>query len=121
MKLLRQFLTTKELYFIANTLRTIDDSIEREIVKIGLYIQLLCDTEGLEYENCNELYEAYNLQDEIDFDYDIKNSYVIENFLAQEFGIENIVKNMLTNMSKNIDKINLETLTKQLQELQEKK
>lgn len=120
MKLTRNYLTSDELAFIVNSMLEKDNALDREIVKIGLIAQVLCDDIG-EVTTCNEIYDKI-VSENIDFN-NIINYYVIDNLVDKELGINNIIKKFVEDINKKLDEmgdIDLENIIKQLKEVSDK-
>ncbi|MBQ0112210.1 MAG: hypothetical protein KBT03_03680 [Bacteroidales bacterium] len=119
MKIIRNYLKDSELQEIVNTLVGIESSIDREIVKIGMVAQCVCDELG-EFKDCNDIYNTYiQCEDEIDFDYDIKNMYVIDKCVKEELGVDTNVRTFLNELNVKIKDINFnpQELVAQMEQL----
>ena len=128
MKLNRNYLTSGELMEVVNELTKADEngelvhktSVERHILKVGMVAQFLLD--GMEkFKDCNEIYD-YVVQNDVDFDVDICNYYMIKSLVDEELGttktIRDFVKSMETSMKDLPNTLDLEkTLTKFRDEL----
>lgn len=97
----RGYLTSDELIQIVNELVSVDEdgnflhekASEREILKVAMTAQCLCE-EVSGMKTCNDMYDWYMEQD-IDFDTDVKNYYVIDKLVKEELGIDCAVRNLI--------------------------
>lgn len=104
MKLEKNYLTNDELRYIINGLEDIDNEYDREIIKVALVIQILIkDVDWDKYNTCNEMYDAYMAQDDVDIENDVKNYYKIDEILNKENSLEKIVERFLNGLSDKID------------------
>lgn len=122
MKLTRNYLTSDEISYIINSLEAIDGEYSREIVKKALIIQMLIDdVDWNQYESCNDMYDVYMAQDDIDIECDVKNYYIIDEILQKENSLEKVVERFLNGLSDKIDEygksVDLESLKGMLGEL----
>lgn len=122
MKLKRNYLTSDEISYIINSLEAIDGEYSREIVKKALIIQILIDdVDWNQYESCNDMYDAYMAQDDIDIEFDVKNYCIIDEILQKENSLEKVVERFLNGLNKKIDEygksVDLESLKGMLGEL----
>ena len=123
MKIVRDYLTSQELGFIVNAMLVKDNALDREIVKVGLVAQLLAEDIG-EFEDCNDVYDKVVADDTINLSKIVNNYDVIDKIVAEELGVNNIIKdftkdinNKLDNATKNMD---LNGAIAQLREISEK-
>lgn len=122
MKLTRNYLTSDEISYIINSLEAIDGEYSREIVKKALIIQILIDdVDWNQYESCNDMYDAYMAQDDIDIEFDVKNYCIIDEILQKENSLEKVVERFLNGLNEKIDEygksVDLESLKGMLGEL----
>lgn len=122
MTLEKNYLTNDELRYIINGLEDIDNEYDREIVKVASVIQILIkDVDWDKYDTCNEMYDAYMAQDDVDIETDVKNYYKIDEILNKENSLEKIVERFLNGLSDKIDEygksVDLESLKGMLGEL----
>ena len=54
MKIVRDYLTSEELIYIVESLLDKKTAVEREIMKVGLVAQFVCEDIG-DFENCNDI------------------------------------------------------------------
>ena len=123
MKIVRDYLTSEELQYIVNSMLEKNNAIEREIVKIGMIAQFLCEDIG-EFESCNDIYDIVIADSKYNFSEIIRNYDTIDKLYAQETSIEKILKEFVDSVNKKIDKsmkdFDLNNFISQLKELSEK-
>ena len=107
----RGYLTSDELIQIVNELVSVDEdgnflhekASEREILKVAMTAQCLCE-EVSGMKTCNDMYDWYMEQD-IDFDTDVKNYYVIDKLVKEELGASKVIGDFVSSMKKSIGEI----------------
>ena len=122
MKIVRDYLTSAELGFIVNSMLEKDNALDREVVKVGLVAQLLAEDIG-EFNDCNDVYDKVVADDTINFSAIVNNYDVIDKIVAEELGINKIVKDFIADINKRLDEmenIDLEGAINQLKEISEK-
>ena len=122
MKIVRDYLKSEELAFIVNTMLEKDNALDREIVKVGLVAQLLGEDIG-EFNDCNDVYDKVVADDTINLSKIVNNYDVIDKIVAEELGVNNILKDFVKDINERLDKmenINLDSAIKQLKEISEK-
>ena len=123
MKIVRDYLKSEELSFIINAMLEKDNALDREIVKVGLVAQLLAEDIG-EFNDCNDVYDKVVADDTINLSKIVNNYDVIDKIVAEELGINNIIKDFVKDMNDKLDKtignMNLDGAIKQLKEISEK-
>lgn len=122
MKIVRDYLTSEELSFIVNTMLEKETALDREVVKVGLVAQLLAEDIG-EFNDCNDVYDKVVADDTINFSAIVNNYDVIDKIVAEELGINKIVKDFIADINKRLDEmenIDLEGAINQLKEISEK-
>ena len=116
----REYLTSDELIQIVNELVSVDEdgnflhekASEREILKVAMTAQCLCE-EVSEMKTCNDMYDWYMEQD-IDFDTDVKNYYVIDKLVKEELGIDCVVRSLLKNVGNKMTGFDMNDTIEQL-------
>lgn len=88
---------------IVNEMLKKDNAVAREIVKVAMTAQLVCDGLG-EFNDCEDIYDMIISQDDIDFSKDIKNYDMIEELYKKETSVEVVLNKFLTDLNKNVDK-----------------
>ena len=122
MKIVRDYLTSAELQYIVNSMLEKDNALDREIVKVGLVAQLLGEDIG-EFNDCNDVYDKVVADDTINLSKIVNNYDVIDKIVAEELGVNNILKDFVKDINERLDKmenINLDSAIKQLKEISEK-
>lgn len=123
MKIVRDYLTSDEISFIVKSILEKESAIEREVVKVGLVAQLVCEDIG-KYESCNDIYDMVVADSKLNFSEIINNYNVIDKIIAQETSVEKILKDFVNSINEKLDKsikdIDLNGAIAQLKELTEK-
>lgn len=102
MKIVRDYLTSVEIGYIVNAMIEKDSAVEREIVKVALVAQLICEDIG-DFEDCNDIYDKVVSDSTINFSVIVNNYDVIDKLYAEETGINKILKDFIEDISKKID------------------
>ena len=122
MKVVRDYLTSQELDYIINAMLEKETALEREIVKVALVAQLVCEDIG-DFEDCNDIYDKVVADSKINFDGIVTNYYVIDALVAQETGVNKILKDFIDDMSEKITKaiknLDLNSAIKELKNISE--
>ena len=123
MKIVRDYLTSEELSFIINAMLEKDNALDREVVKVGLVAQLLAEDIG-EFNDCNDVYDKVVADDTINFSKIVNNYNVIDKLVAEELGVNNVIKEFVASINQKLDNamqnVNLDNAIKQLKELADK-
>ena len=122
MKIVRDYLTSEELNFIINAMLEKDNALDREIVKVGLVAQLLAEDIG-EFNDCNDVYDKVVADSTINLSAIVNNYDVIDKIIAEELGVNNILKGFVDSINEKLDKmgdIDLNGTIKQLKEIADK-
>ena len=123
MKIVRDYLTSEELAFIINAMLEKDNALDREVVKVGLVAQLLAEDIG-EFNDCNDVYDKVVADDTINFSKIVNNYDVIDKLVAEELGVNNVIKDFVVSINQKLDNamqnVNLDNAIKQLKELADK-
>lgn len=124
MKVVRDYLTSQELGYIINAMLEKETALEREIVKVALVAQLVCEDIG-DFEDCNDIYDKVVADSKINFDGIVTNYYIIDALIAQETGVNKILKDFINDISekimKSIENLDLNSAIKELKSLSEAK
>ena len=121
MKIVRDYLTSDELGFVINAMLEKDNAFDREVVKVGLVAQILGEDIG-DFNDCNEVYDKVVADSTINLSAIVNNYDVIDKIVAEELGINKIIKNFVADINKRLDEmenIDLEGAIKQLKEITE--
>ena len=123
MKIVRDYLTSEELAFIINAMLEKETALDREVVKVGLVAQLLAEDVG-EFNDCNDVYDKVVADDTINFSKIVNNYDVIDKLVAEELGVNNVIKDFVISINQKLDNamqnVNLDGAIKQLKELADK-
>ena len=123
MKIVRDYLTSEELAFIINAMLEKETALDREVVKVGLVAQLLAEDVG-EFNDCNDVYDKVVADDTINFSKIVNNYDVIDKLVAEELGVNNVIKDFVVSINQKLDNamqnVNLDSAIKQLKELADK-
>lgn len=122
MKVIRDYLTSQELGYIVNAMLEKETALEREIVKVALVAQLVCEDLG-DFEDCNDIYDKVVSDSKINFDGIVTNYYIIDALVEQEIGINKILKDFVNDMSEKItsaiENLDLNSAIKELKNVSE--
>lgn len=121
MKIVRDYLTSEELAFIINAMLEKETALDREVVKVGLVAQLLAEDVG-EFNDCNDVYDKVVADDTINFSKIVNNYDIIDKLVAEELGVNKIIKDFIIDINKRLDeveKVDLEGAIKQLKDISE--
>lgn len=108
MKLKRNYLTSLELNSIIIELSKRDFLLEREILKVALVAQILCEYDFSDYKDCDDIYD-FVMESGIDFEIMVKNYWIIDATINKQFSFENTLNNFIKDiepkLSNSIDNI----------------
>lgn len=123
MKVVRDYLTSSELEYIVNAMLEKDNAVEREIVKVGLVAQFVCEEIG-DFNDCNDIYDKVVAEPKLNFSAIINNYDIIDKLVAEEMGVNKILKDFVDDINKKLDNatknIDLNGAISQLKEIAEK-
>ena len=102
MKVMRDYLTSEELGYIVSAMIEKETAVEREILKVGLVAQLVCEDIG-EFNDCNEIYDKVMADDKINLSVIIRNYDIIDKLYQEETGINKILKDFVDDISVKIE------------------
>ena len=123
MKIVRDYLTSEEINFIVDSMLKNDDAVAREILKVGMVAQFLCEDLG-KFESCNDIYDKVVADSKLNFSEIVNNYNVIDRLYAQETSTEKILKDFVNSINSKLDKslkdFDLNSLISQLREISEK-
>lgn len=123
MKVVRDYLTSSELEYIVNAILEKDNAVEREIVKVGLVAQFVCEEIG-DFNDCNDIYDKVVAEPKLNFSAIINNYNIIDKLVAEEMGVNKILKDFVDDINKKLDNatknIDLNGAISQLKEIAEK-
>lgn len=113
MKLKKNYLTSDEVTEIVNELVKHESATEREIIRIAMIYQFVIE-DAEQFETANEYYDLYCSQNDIDFDLDLTNGYIVKNLLKEELSVDKAIKDFLKDLGKKVETFNIEDVIKQL-------
>ena len=122
MKILRDYLTSEELIYIVDSMLKIESAVGREVIKVGLVAQFVCEDIG-EFESCNDIYDKVVSDSTLNFSAIINNYDTIDKMIAQETSVEKILKDFVDSINKKLESmkdIDLNSVITQLKDLAEK-
>lgn len=123
MKIVRDYLTSTEIGYIISAMLEKESAIEREVVKVALVAQLVCEDIG-DFNDCNDIYDKVVADSKLNFSNIINNYDIIDKLYAEETGINNIIKDFANDISKKIEtatkNLDLNMAVNQLKEIAEK-
>lgn len=100
---MKNYLTSKEIMGVVSELTVSENgelvhktAIERYILKVGMVAQIVLD--GMDkFNDCNEIYD-YVMENNIDFDIEVSNYYMIDILVKEELGVTNIIRDFVKSM-----------------------
>lgn len=121
MKITRDYLTSQELGYIVNAMLEKETALEKEVVKIALIAQIVCEDLDLsDVEDCNDIYDKV-ISDGTNFSSIITNYDVIDKLVAEETGVNKILKDFIDDISvkleNSIKNLDLNGVIKELKEV----
>lgn len=123
MIIVRDYLTSVEIGYIINAMLEKESAIEREVVKVALVAQLLCDDVG-EFEDCSDIYNKVVADSKLNFSAIVNNYDIIDKLYKEETGIEKIAKEFVNSIEKKLDdtigNFDLSAAISQLKEITDK-
>lgn len=123
MKIVRDYLTSTEIGYIISTMLEKESAIEREVVKVALVAQLVCEDIG-DFDDCNDIYDKVVADSKLNFSAIINNYDVIDKMYKEETGIEKILKDFVNDINNKIEtatkNLDLNMAVNQLKEIAEK-
>ena len=123
MKIVRDYLTSEEIGYIVNAMLEKETAVEREIVKVALVAQLVCEEIG-DFNDCNDIYDKVVADPKFNFSAIINNYNIIDKLVAEEIGVNKILKDFVDDISKKLDNatknMDLNGAISQLKEIAEK-
>lgn len=123
MKIVRDYLTSVEIGYIVNAMLEKETALEREVVKVALVAQLLGEDLG-DFEDCNDIYDKVVADSSINLEAIVNNYNVIDKLIAEETGVNKIIKDFIEDITKKLDEsmknIDLNGAITQLKEIADK-
>lgn len=102
MKIVRDYLTSQELNYIINAMLEKETALEREVVKVALVAQLVCEEIG-DFDDCNDIYDKVIADSKLNFSEIINNYNIIDKIYAEETGVNKILKDFVDNINIKLD------------------
>lgn len=101
---MKKYLTSNELMEVVNELIKVDENgelvhktaVERYILKVGMVAQIVLEDID-KFKDCNEIYD-YVVSNDIDFDMEIDNYYMIDTLVKEELSVTNVIKDFVKSM-----------------------
>ena len=124
---MKKYLTSNELMEVVNELTKVENGelvhktvVERYILKVGMVAQIVLDDMD-KFNDCNEIYD-YVVENDIDFDMEVNNYYMIDVLVKEELSTTNVIRDFVKSMEVSMkdlpNTLNIEqTLTKFRDEL----
>lgn len=123
MKIVRDYLTSAEISYITEAMIEKTNAYEREMVKDGLIIQLVCEDVD-KFESCEEYYDEYIKDPSLNLKEIIRNYDILDKIVAEEIGVKKIIEEFTNNLNAKLDdatkNMNLNGAISQLKEISEK-
>lgn len=123
MKIVRDYLTSTEISYITEAMIEKTNAYEREMVKDGLIIQLVCEDVD-KFESCEEYYDEYIKDPSLNLKEIIRNYDILDKIVAEETGIKKIIEEFTNNLNTKLDdatkNMDLNGAISQLKEISEK-
>ena len=123
MKIVRDYLTSTEIGYITEAMIEKTNAYEREMVKDGLIIQLVCEDVD-KFESCEEYYDEYIKDPSLNLKEIIRNYDILDKIVAEEIGVRKIIEEFTNNLNAKLDdatkNMDLNGAISQLKEISEK-
>ena len=102
MKIVRDYPTSQEIGYIVNAMLEKETALEREVVKVALVAQLVCEEIG-DFNDCNDIYDMVVANNAIDLSKIVNNYDIIDKIVSEELGVNNIIKDFINNINEKLD------------------
>ena len=116
---MKKFLTSNELMEVVNELTKAENgelvhktAVERYVLKVGMVAQIVLDDMD-KFKDCNEIYD-YVVENDIDFDMEVNNYYMIDKLVDKELGIDTTVRVFLESLNSKLQGFDLNNSIEQL-------
>lgn len=116
---MKKYLTSNELMEVVNELTKVENgelvhktAVERYILKVGMVAQIVLDDMD-KFKDCNEIYD-YVVENDIDFEMEVNNYYMIDKLVNKELGIDTIVRVFLESLNSKLQGFDLTDSIEQL-------
>ena len=109
---MKKYLTSNELMEVVNELTKAENgelvhktAVERYILKVGMVAQIVLDDMD-KFKDCNEIYD-YVVENDIDFEMEVNNYYMIDKLVNKELGIDTTVRVFLESLNSKLQGFDL--------------
>ena len=116
---MKKYLTSNEIMEVVNELTKAENgelvhktAIERYILKVGMVAQIVLDDMD-KFKDCNEIYD-YVVENDIDFEMEVNNYYMIDKLVDKELGVDTIVRVFLESLNSKLQGFDLTDSIEQL-------
>ena len=116
---MKKYLTSNEIMEVVNELTKAENgelvhktAVERYILKVGMVAQIVLDDMD-KFKDCNEIYD-YVVENDIDFDMEVDNYYMIDKLVDKELGVDTIVRVFLESLNSKLQGFDLTDSIEQL-------
>ncbi len=116
---MKKYLTSNEIMEVVNELTKAENgelvhktAIERYILKVGMVAQIVLDDMD-KFKDCNEIYD-YVVENDIDFDMEVNNYYMIDKLVDKELGVDTTVRVFLESLNSKLQGFDLTDNIEQL-------
>ena len=116
---MKKYLTSNEIMEVVNELTKAENgelvhktAIERYILKVGMVAQIVLDDMD-KFKDCNEIYD-YVVENDIDFDMEVNNYYMIDKLVNKELGVDTTVRVFLESLNSKLQGFDLTDNIEQL-------
>lgn len=100
---MKKYLTSNEIMGVVNELTKTENgelvhktAVERYILKVGMVAQIVLEDMD-KFKDCNEIYD-YVVENDIDFDMEVNNYYMIDVLVKEELGTTNVIRDFVKSM-----------------------
>lgn len=122
MEIKKRYLTSAEINFIVNAcVQLYPDWTSIEFCKWGIVAQLVCEDEDIsKLDNCNDIYD-YLVENGIDLYQYVDNIKKLDELIEKSVSVDVQLNQVLTEIEKGIEELNLKDTLKELTETKTKK
>lgn len=115
----RDYLKNEEINEVVNAMINEPSAFGRRMMQIGIVAQMVCDLGDLEWETCNNIYDAIIEQGDIDLDAQVKNMWEIDMIVKEELGVDKAFKDFLNHLDEKLKNFKIDNAIGQMQELKD--
>ena len=116
---MKKYLTSNEIMEVVNELTKAENgelvhktAVERYILKVGMVAQIVLDDMD-KFKDRNEIYD-YVVENDIDFEMEVNNYYMIDKLVDKELGIDTTVRVFLESLNSKLQGFDLTDSIEQL-------